>query len=394
MSGTPDVEQQKPEAAGRLAPTVRRLGWLHFANDFTLDFLTPLLPSAVPLAWIGAMEGAADAVGQGLKLFTGRASDRSGRRVPWVRAGYAANAIARPLTALGMFFGWPLWIIACRIGDRVGKGVRGSATDALVADWTDAGSRARAYASMRTMDHLGATIGGLAAAGATYIWAEQVSWLVAALVIPMAAMLWLSAGLRDRPVSAAHAPSPGYWPRDRALVAPLAILALAALGRLGPLLVLAQIAGFANASEPAWPLWQLCLAWAALALAQAGAASLAGILTSAFGPRTFLVAGWLAGAAVFAALALCGGTWLIVAGLGFGFLAGFTEGSEKTYLADIAAKHERAVTFGAYALLAAAATFVGNGLCGWALMRFGAVVFLAPACALAAAAALLAVRRR
>src|SRR5262245_1799306 len=75
-----------------LAPAVRRMGWLHFWNDFTLDFVSPLLPRAVGAAWLGVMEGVADAIGQLLKLFTGRASDRSGRRVPWVRAGYGVNA--------------------------------------------------------------------------------------------------------------------------------------------------------------------------------------------------------------------------------------------------------------------------------------------------------------
>src|SRR5689334_14019770 len=80
-------------ADGRLPPVVRRLAWLHFANDFTLDFLTPLLPAGVPVAWLGVMEGLANGTGQALKLFTGRASDRSGKRVAWVRAGYVANAV-------------------------------------------------------------------------------------------------------------------------------------------------------------------------------------------------------------------------------------------------------------------------------------------------------------
>ena len=141
----------------------RRIAWLHFANDLTLDFLTPLLPAGVGVAWIGFMEGAADAVGQVLKLVTGRASDRSGRRVPWVAAGYATNAIARPLAGVGMLLLLPWWIVACRITDRVGKGIRGGAVDALCADWTDDTNRARAFARLRVMDHLGATLGGLLA---------------------------------------------------------------------------------------------------------------------------------------------------------------------------------------------------------------------------------------
>src|ERR1043165_2698691 len=101
--------------------TVRRLGWLHAANDFTLDFITPLLPAGVPVAWIGLMEGTADAVAQVLKLVTGRRSDATGRRAGWVRAGYGTNAVARPLAAIGMLFAWPAWIVGCRIADRLGK---------------------------------------------------------------------------------------------------------------------------------------------------------------------------------------------------------------------------------------------------------------------------------
>ena len=106
-----------------LPATVRRLGWLHFANDLTLDFLTPLLPAGVPVAWLGIMEGVADGVAQVLKLVTGRAADRSGRRAPWVAAGYAGNAFFRPLAGVGMLLGWPLWIVTCRIGDRLGGSI-------------------------------------------------------------------------------------------------------------------------------------------------------------------------------------------------------------------------------------------------------------------------------
>ena len=91
-------------------PVVRRIAWLHFANDFTLDFLTPLLPMGVGVAWIGVMEGLADGIGQVLKLVTGRASDRSGRRASWVGAGYLVNAVARPLSAVWMLFALPFFL--------------------------------------------------------------------------------------------------------------------------------------------------------------------------------------------------------------------------------------------------------------------------------------------
>jgi MFS family permease len=378
-------------------PVVRRLGWLHFWNDFTLDFLTPLLPIGVGVAWIGLMEGVADGIGQALKLVTGRASDRTGRRVAWVASGYGINAVLRPLAAVGMLLAWPWWIVLCRIGDRVGKGVRGSASDALVADWTPEAQRPWAYALMRTMDHLGATFGALVAAAVTWWCIEhlhwQVGWLVAGLVVPMACMLVLLAGLRDHPQAAGKSGAAAWWPSDPALRRPLACIGIAALGaKIGPLLVLVAVAGWPN-DDARWHPWQLCLAWAALGLVQTGAAAFAGWLTERLGPRRFLVAGWLVGALVFTCLATVSGAWLLAAGLGWGVLSGLSEGAEKSWLANLAAKPERATAFGALGLLSAIGAALGGSLCGFGLKHFGAPIFWLPvACLTIGALGLLGLR--
>lgn len=379
---------------------IRRIAWLHFANDFTLDFLTPLLPTGVGIAWLGIMEGLADGIGQVLKLVTGRASDRSGRRCAWVRGGYLVNAAARPLSALGMLLALPWWIVLCRIADRTGKGVRGSATDALMADWTSGDGRAAAFNHMRTMDHLGATLGGLAAALAAWLLAPGDLWMaVAALVVVTAWVAWLTRGLEDHPgVTAAASAAPstaGWWPRDPAVQRPLLAIALATTAtRISPLLVLVQVAGLqAEGHSDRWPLWQVCLGWAALNLVQSAAASFAGALSSRLGAAWMLRTGWLATLAVFAALAVASGPWLIAAGLAFGVLAGLTEGSEKALLADCAPKAERGVTFGAMALLTAITGLIGNGAGGLLLAWWGPTVFLVLAAAPLTALALLGRRR-
>jgi MFS family permease len=375
------------------APTVRRLGWLHFWNDFTLDFITPLLPAGVPVAWLGLMEGAADGVAQVLKLFTGRASDRSGKRAAWVATGYAGNAFFRPLAGVGVLLAWPAWIVVCRIGDRLGKGIRGSATDALVADWTPEAARATTYARMRTMDHLGATVGALAAAAAVALWQDQaqIGWLILALAVPAVAMLWLTRGLRDvEHITAKDAPPVGWWPADKPTRSAVAVVSLAGLGaKVGPLLILAHVAGVGDPATR-WPLWLICLGWAALALVQAGASSVAGWGADKLGATGFLRFGWLVGAAVFAALALTSGPWLIAAGLAWGLLAGFTEGAEKTVIAAAAPKSERATAFGAMGLLTAITGLVGSAAVGFGLAWYGGVVFILPAAALVLSALVLA----
>ncbi len=386
-----------------LPPTVRRLGWLHFANDFTLDFITPLLPSGVPVAWLGLMEGAADAVAQALKLVTGRASDRSGRRAAWVAAGYGTNAAIRPLAGIGMLLGWPAWIVCCRIGDRIGKGLRSSASDALIADWVSEGDRARAYARMRTLDHLGATAGALAAAAAVGLWhGVNIGWLILAMALPAVAMVGWCRGLRDverdAATQAAAVHAPGWWPADAQTRGLLLIIGVAGIGaRLGPLLILAHVAGLGLGStettgDQAWPLWVICLAWGALALVQAGAAAFAGWATEKLGAQRFLRYGWLVGALVFVGLALTHGPWLVACGLGWGLLSGLTEGAEKTAVAGAVPKAERATAFGALGLLSAAAGLLGSGGVGLGLAHVGGAIFLLPAGALALGALLLRAR--
>lgn len=247
------------------------------------------------------------------------------------------------------------------------------------------------------MDHLGATAGGAAATIAAYFWADHLAWLVAALAVPALAMLWLCRGITDiaKPEASVETATLGYWPTEKRLNFPLVVLTLAGIGKIGPLLVLIQVAGLPENGQQGshWALWQICLGWAVLGLAQAGAAAVAGHFTEKFGPRAFLASGWIVGAVLFAGLAFVHGAWLIAFGLGYGVLSGFTEGSEKTYIADIAPKRERAVSFGAYALLGAGSALVANSLCGWGLSAYGARIFIVPAAFLLLSSILLSVRR-
>ncbi|HXP90828.1 MAG TPA: MFS transporter [Fibrobacteria bacterium] len=369
-----------------LPPVPRRIAWLHFLNDLSLDFLTPLLPAGVGVAWIGIMEGLADATGQLLKVASGRRSDATGRRVLWVGSGYAANAFARPLAAVGLALGWPLWVVVCRIGDRVGKGLRGSATDALVADWTEGRIREQAFNAMRVLDNLGATVGALLAALVAWLAPARIPWAVGLLVVPALWVAWLCRGLRDAPViemdrsKAAAPPTPGWWPRSRALQMPLLALALSSAGtKLSPLLVLLPAVGLSAGSIHRAPLWALCLGWAALGLVQTLAATAAGPLLSRLGAAWLLRVGWILGAVAFAGLAWGHGAWLWLAALGWGTLSGATEGAEKALLAELAPASERALSFGALALVSALGALAGSGLCGLGLDRWGAEIFSVPA---------------
>lgn len=379
-----------------LTPAVRRMGWLHFWNDFTLDFVSPLLPKAVGAAWLGVMEGIADALGQVLKLFSGRASDLSGRRVPWVRGGYAVNAVARPLIAVGLWAAWPLWVVGCRLLDRVGKGLRGSSADALIADWTTEEQRPQAYARMRVMDHLGATLGASAAAVAAWAAPDRLAMFVALLAVPALLQLVLVARLADAPSAAPKIPKAvGWWPASPPVRRDVFLLGAAAFARLSPLLLLASVAIPSEAGD-GWPVWKLCAAWAAIGLAQAVVADLAGRAAGRWGTRKTIVASWIVLSAGYAAAVFFEGPVRIGAAAIAAALSGAAEGTEKALVAERVDASERGTAFGFYTLIVAGAGLAGNAAFGATLARAGASPWLPywPAAAALLFAGLIALQAR
>ena len=148
-------------------PSVLALGIVSFFSDVASEMVAPLLPlfltsslGAGPAA-LGLMEGLADATASFLKLVSGGLSDRMSRRKGLVGLGYAIPAIARPLMALASSAGH---VIAIRTFDRVGKGLRTSPRDALLAEAVPPETRSEAFGFHRAMDHAGAVIGPLVAA--------------------------------------------------------------------------------------------------------------------------------------------------------------------------------------------------------------------------------------
>ena len=111
-------------------------------------------------AALGIIEGVAEMTASLLKLVSGAWSDRTGRKKPLVLAGYSLSTVMRPLVGFATAWGH---LLAVRFSDRIGKGIRTSPRDALIAASTPAGDRGRAFGLQRSMDHLGAVIGPLVA---------------------------------------------------------------------------------------------------------------------------------------------------------------------------------------------------------------------------------------
>ena len=158
MTASSAPVRSKPVLPGN----VRILGAASLLNDVASEMIFPLLPGfLLTLAagnkfYLGIIEGLADSVASLLKLWSGAWSDRAGRRKGFVVLGYSLAALIRPWVGV-ISATWQLALI--RVGDRIGKGIRTSPRDALIAESCAPELRGRAFGFHRAMDHLGPSQG-------------------------------------------------------------------------------------------------------------------------------------------------------------------------------------------------------------------------------------------
>ena len=142
------------------------LGLVSLFTDLSSQMVFPLLPLFMTSVlgagaiMVGLVEGGAEAVASIIKAFSGIWSDRLRRRKPFVVAGYALSALAKPLFAVAGSVGGVLGI---RLTERIGKGLRNAPRDALVAESVDQENRGKAFGFHRAMDGIGSVLGALAA---------------------------------------------------------------------------------------------------------------------------------------------------------------------------------------------------------------------------------------
>src|SRR5438477_8978967 len=172
----------------RLSRNVVLLGTVSLLADISSDMVMPLLPAFVVTlgagaAYIGVIEGAAEGTAALFKYVSGRWADRVRRLLPLAVAGYALAALARPSLPVSQK---PWQILAVRNVDRIGKGIRTSPRDKLLAASAPRERLPDAYAFHPGMDHAGAAIGPFVAAGLLLVWPEQIRRGVLFPAIPRA----------------------------------------------------------------------------------------------------------------------------------------------------------------------------------------------------------------
>jgi MFS family permease len=377
----------------RLPRNVWVLGFVSLFMDLSSEIYHALLPAFItivlglPATALGAIDGVAEATANLAKLFSGRLSDRSLRRKPWVMGGYGLAALSKPLFPLAASA--PA-VMAARFADRIGKGIRGSPRDAMLADETPVEIRGRAFGLRQALDTAGALLAPLAAIGLMAWLASDIRTVFWIAVIP-AGISFLLAWLALREPEQHLAPlkkSPffaGFRLLDKDTKRLLQVGFLFALARFseGFLILKGIEIGLSEALSP--------LTLAIFNLAYVALAYPAGALSDRMSPRSILMAGivvLIAGNVVLAETS--GFPGLVLGAVLWGAHMALTQGIFSRMIADSAPDKLRATSFGAFYFVTGIGALLASLGAGWLWDRQGSsATFLTSAGVAATALAML-----
>ncbi len=369
------------------------LGFVSLLMDLSSEIYHALLPAFItvvlglPATALGAIDGVAEATANFAKLGSGRLSDRSRRRKPWIVGGYGLAALSKPLFPLATSA--PL-LMTARFADRVAKGIRGSPRDAMIADETPPAIRGRAFGLRQALDTVGGLLAPVAAIGLMVLLANDIRTVFWIAIIPAAAAFVL-AWLALREPEQHFAPfkrSPffaGFRQLEKDTRRLLAVGFLFGLARFSEgFLVLKGIeVGLSEAWSP--------LTMAVFSLAYVALAYPAGSLSDRMSPRSILMAGiavLIAGNIVLAYSDALGG--VVLGSALWGAHMALTQGIFSRMIADSAPEELRATSFGAFWFVSGAAGLLASLGAGLLWDRDGsAATFLTSAAVAAAALAML-----
>jgi MFS family permease len=392
------------DARPPLPRNVKALAAVSFLTDVSSEMIYPLLPVFVTTVLgagagaVGTIEGIAESTASLLKLASGWWSDRV-RRKPLVLFGYGLAAVARPLMAMAGSAGQ---VLAVRMADRVGKGVRSSPRDALIADVVEPSQRGRAFGVHRAADNAGAVLGPLIA------WA-----LLQPMAMPVRSVMWWAAvpgalavvviavWVREGARSAARVSVPPISAGAKPMLAPpatinveywryLAVLLLFTLGNSSDAFLLLR------ATQLGVPVALIPVLWACLSVVKSASSIPGGTLSDRVGRKPLIVGGWIVYSIVYILLAKANAAWqLWVLFAVYGVYFGLTEGVEKAMVADLVPAERRGAAYGWYNFTVGLGALPASVLFGVVWERWGAAAAFqmgAVIAALAAVAMLLVVR--
>ena len=373
---TTDTNSKIGTTLSQIPSGVWVLGIVSMLMDISSEMIHSLLPLfmvttlGMSVFAVGLIEGLAESTALIVKVFSGALSDYLGRRKGLAVFGYALGALSKPLFAIASAASM---VVAARLLDRIGKGVRGAPRDALVADIAPARLRGAAFGLRQSLDTVGAFVGPLLAVGLMLLWANDFRAVFWVATIPgMMAVALLLFGLREpahqqtekrsNPISRKNLKRLGasYW----WVVGIGAVFTLARFSEA--FLVL-------RAQQGGIPLALVPLVMVAMNLIYALSAYPFGKLSDAVSHTKLLAAGLVVLVAADVVLASNNHWSAVLAGVAlWGLHMGITQGLLATMVADTAPADLRGTAYGFFNLMSGVAMLFASALAGLLWDKAGA----------------------
>lgn len=346
-------------------------------TDMASEMLYPIMPIYLKtigfsIVLIGVLEGLAEATAGLSKGYFGKLSDVSGKRVPFVRIGYAFSSISKPMMAV---FTFPIWIFFARTIDRFGKGIRTGARDAILSDEATPETKGTVFGLHRSMDTLGAVMGPALALLYLYYYPQQYKTLFYIAFIPGLLAVLTTFLLKDkRKIQPVHKVSTPffsflhYWK-----VSPIAYKKL-----VGGLLVFtlfnsSDVFLLLKAKQAGLTDTMVIGVYIFYNLVYALCAFPVGVLADKLGLKRIFVSGLAVFAIVYFGMSVSTNLYLFFALFFlYGVYASATEGISKAWISNITSSKNTATAIGTYSGLQSICTMLASSLTGLIWYTFGA----------------------
>lgn len=360
-----------------LTRTVWIVSLVSLFTDVASEMLYPVMPVYLQsigfsVLLIGILEGLAEATAGLSKGYFGNLSDKLGKRVPFIRFGYSMSAVSKPLMIV---LSYPWWIFIARTIDRLGKGIRTSARDALLSDETTPEHKGKVFGFHRSLDTLGAAIGPLIALGFLVMFPGKYKWLFLIAFLPGLVAIALTflvkdkikPGIKEVKQRVSFLSYLSYWKTAsksyKKLVAGL--LAFTLCNSSDVLLLLAlKYHGVSDTGMIGFYIFYN-MVYALFSYPM-------GALADKIGLKTVLFAGLILFAVVYLLIGFVN-SYLIFGILFFvyGIYASATEGISKALISNIADKKETATAIGFFSSFASIMALLASSIGGFLWYRFG-----------------------
>jgi len=363
-----------------LNPNVFFLGIVSFLTDVSSEMIFTLVPlflanvlgaATTIIGLIGGLSDSADAI---FRIFSGWLSDRIGKRKFLAVAGYTISTVAKPFMYLASTWGV---VLGVRFSDRIGKGIRTSPRDALIADSVSPEARGKGFGLHRAMDTWGAVLGLSIAAiviylvqgGGLALSLKSYQWLVLIGIVPAVLAVIILVRFvkeRERKPPSPGTPRPGFnliklaAGFDTRFKVFLAIMAVFTLGNSSDFFAILRAQNLGSS------VFHIALMLVLFNATYAAIALPAGKLSDRLGRRRVMAMGWGVYALVYLGFALATDLWQVwLLFAAYGIYYGVVDGVARAFVADLVPAEKRGTAYGLYHGVVGLTLLPASLIAGW-----------------------------